>query len=494
MLFNKSSLYYANEIKNGNMSVLELTERTLQLIDQYNPELNAVIDRFDQYALDKARTYDKKLQEMHVDERKSLPPFFGVPLLLKDIGQHLEGTVNSSGSKLRKGLKAHFTDNSIRLAEDAGFIFVGRSNIPEYGLKIVSDSPYYGKVKNPVDLTRNPGGSSGGASAAVKAGIVPLATASDAGGSIRVPASDTGLIGLKPSRGRVAEGPGFYRPVNGMSTNLVVSKTVDETFEYLKAVQLYQSSHPYRLKEIKEKTIEPLGKPLKIGVYTNEPLGRTMKPEAKETLEKTTQILKDLGHEVEIIDLDVNFKEVQHYYYQTMTVETGRLVLELETQAQEIHFEDVDPLTWATYKIAPLIPATDYARMTQWIDKTTEYMEELFNDIDVLLTPTASDVAAKNENLDYSSSMLEQIKNITEQENPFEVVKQAFDFYYQRGPYSQLFNFTGQPALSLPIYENKAGLPLGSQFVAPRGQEYLLLQLAKQIEDAGELKTEIVEL
>lgn len=215
MLFEKDAVHYSQAVKDGRMTSRQLVEETIENIEKLNPLLNAVIYKYYDSARERADFLDPKLSAMNEIEKENLSPFYGVPLLLKDIGQFWKGSVTSSGSKFLLDQVAEHTDTAVQMTHDAGLIFIGRSNIPEFGLKTVSDSKYFGPVRNPVHLDYNPGGSSGGAAAAVKSGMVPLATASDAGGSIRVPASDTGLIGLKPSRGRVAEGPSFYRPVNG---------------------------------------------------------------------------------------------------------------------------------------------------------------------------------------------------------------------------------------------------------------------------------------
>lgn len=184
MIFEKDAVYYGEKIKHGELTVSELVETTIENIEKLNPTLNAVTFKFYDKALEIAETYDARLQKMTTVKRDKLSPFYGVPLLLKDLGQPVKGTLFSSGSALLQEKEATQTNNVLQLAQDAGFIFIGRSNISEFGLKTVSDSKHFGLVKNPVDLSRNPGGSSGGAAAAVKSGMVPLATGSDAGGSI----------------------------------------------------------------------------------------------------------------------------------------------------------------------------------------------------------------------------------------------------------------------------------------------------------------------
>lgn len=211
---------------------------------------------------------------------------------------------------------------------------------------------------------------------------------------------------------------------------------------------------------------------------------------------ETVSILKGLGHHVEETIQEFDGNEVMKAYYICMTVETGKIIRKLEQSGTPIHFEDVDPLTWATYQTAPQIPAFDFSDVAEYQDLLFEYMETFFQSYDLLLTPAVSDVVAKNEDLIYPDDLFDKIRTIGDHCYPVmvDILYEAFDFTYLRTSYSQLANLTGQPALSLPVYENKYGLPLGSQFMAKRGDEYLLLQLAKQLEDRGHLKSGIARL
>lgn len=211
---------------------------------------------------------------------------------------------------------------------------------------------------------------------------------------------------------------------------------------------------------------------------------------------ETVSILKGLGHHVEETIQEFDGNEFMKAYYICMTVETGKIIRKLEQSGTPIHFEDVDPLTWATYQAAPQIPAFDFSDVAEYQDLLFEYMETFFQSYDLLLTPAVSDVVAKNEDLIYPDDLLDKIRTIGDHCYPVmvDILYEAFDFTYLRTSYSQLANLTGQPALSLPLYENKYGMPLGSQFMAKRGDEYLLLQLAKQLEDRGHLKSGIARL
>ncbi|MGX7092359.1 amidase family protein [Hutsoniella sourekii] len=495
MLFKDDAYAIGQAIQRGELTSEAVTEQTLANIEQLNPHLNAVIASYPQSALKQAKRLDQALGRMSSQERETLSAFYGVPLLLKDIGQYWRGTVTASGSGLLINQVAQETDTSIQMASQAGMVFVGRSNIPEFGLKTVSDSKYFGPVKNPVNLEYNPGGSSGGAAAAVKSGMVPLATGSDAGGSIRVPASDTGLIGLKPSRGRIAEGPGFYRPVNGLATNLLMAKSVRDVFYYLKELQADQVTSMNRLPLITSAHLDKINRPLKIAYTRQEPRDRQAHPDASAALDLAIQILSDLGHDLQEVHLAIDGNQVLEAYYTVMTLETGKIIHHIKKQGYEINFDQVDPLTWVTYRMAPNLSAFSLSDFNAYQDLLVEYMENFYLNYDILLTPTTNGPAIRNCDLAYPTDLLQAIHEMgnLSAKDQWQVTKQAFDYTYLRTSYSQLMNITGQPALSLPIYQNQEGLPQGIQLASKRGGEYILLQLAQQIEEAGHLHSQIVD-
>ena len=208
----------AEAVRLKKVSPLELVTETIQRAHTLNPSLNAIV--YEQYeeALEKAKNFKLTNQ-----------PFAGVPIFLKDLGQEQKGSICTYGSRLFKDVKSAQTDNFVKRLEELGFIIMGRTNTPEFGFKTVSDAALHGPVRNAVNFERNAGGSSGGAAAVVASGITPIAAASDGGGSIRIPASHNGLIGLKPSRGRVIVGPGSYRGWNGATVHFSLTKTARDT-------------------------------------------------------------------------------------------------------------------------------------------------------------------------------------------------------------------------------------------------------------------------
>src|SRR5699024_5544212 len=297
MLFKHDATYYANQVKKGDISVTELVQASLENIKNLNPKLNAVTSVQESYALNLANEMDEHLVTLSDEEKEALPPFYGVPILLKDLGQNQKGMVSTSGSKLFSENVAlendHFTESII----NAGFVILGRTNVPEFGFKGISDSQTTGPVQSPFKTGYNPGGSSGGAAAAVKAGIVPIATASDGGGSIRIPANYSGLIGLKPSRGRIKVGPMSYRSWQGASINFAITKSVADTWSLLKAIQVEQYESPFMIQKIKEYELTTHDSSLRIayslnGSFTDNELPQKALTAILDTINK----LEKMGH------------------------------------------------------------------------------------------------------------------------------------------------------------------------------------------------------
>ena len=493
MIFNQDASYYGQAIKNGDYRCTDLVEAVLENTKHFNSKLNAITETYPDSALQQAKKMDQCLAQMDAKTRQTLSPFYGVPYLLKDLGQFYQGHPTTAGSSLLLKSISQHTDRSLQQGLDAGLIYWGRSNVPEFGLKTVSDSKYFGKVNNPMNLSYNPGGSSGGAAAAVKAGIAPIAAASDAGGSIRVPASDTGLIGLKPSRGRIAQGPNRYRPVNGLATSLVVSRSVRDVFHSLKTFQANQKTAIHHLPLIEAPTLESLEKTLKIAYSYQHPRGLDTDPEAIIAMKKTLNTLKNLGHKVIEIDLPVDYEAVMEAYYTIMATETGQLVRQIEQNQTTIEFDQLDPLTWVTYQFAPNVPASAYIKFSAQQDLWVETMQTLHQTYDLYLTPTCSSPAVNNTDLVYPEELLSEIHQMDQlnYEAQWDVTKKAFDFTYLRTSYCPLLNITGQPGISLPVHETDKGLAMGVHFAAAIGEEYRLLQIANSLEEVGLLHTDI---
>lgn len=496
MLFTEDATYYADLVKNKKISCLKLVEYAIDNAIKLQPILNCITITWFDKALCQAKKMDRQLQYLTEDERQKLPPFYGVPTLLKDLTEFWEGTVTSNGCALMRDKVSSRTDAYVQKVLEMGFLPIGRSNVSEFGLKTVADSNAFGAVCLPQDITRNPGGSSGGAAAAVKAGIVPIAMGSDAGGSIRVPAGYTGLIGLKPSRGRIASGPGIYRGFNSLSTQFALAKSVRDVFTMLKNASVYSPYAMCSLPTIKEEKIQSLTKPLKIAYSVQSLSDEPTSSDAIKAIKSIVSYLKAMGHEVIEDAPAIDIVKLFHFYYTTCLVETGRNLANFKDQSDRVLCKALGDLAWLSYKIGPQISAYEYSGMLKDQDILIEQNAKFYQNYDLFLTPTTISVAKKQTECALPQTLKNLLSNLQSMSirEQRDVAIQAFDNTYRWTPFTHLMNLTGDPAISLPVYETINGLPIGVQISSLKGNEYRLLQVAKDFEEHGLLKTHIVSL
>ena len=497
MLFEKDATFYARKIRKHEMTASELVEAALENIERLNPKLNAVIHVQAEEARAKAAGFDLELIGMSAEECENLPPFYGVPILLKDLGQSEAGQPNSSGAKLMDGFVAQDSDNFVRQVLNGGFIVVGRTNVPEFGFKNETDSELLGYAKAPFDENLNAGGSSGGAAAALKAGIVPIVTASDGGGSIRIPASFNGLIGLKPSRGRTPIGPGSYRGWQGASIHFALTKSVRDTWAMLKVMQIEQFDAPFVLPEIKEETLELLHRPLKFAYSFVSPIGGEVTETAKKTVKLALDALQELGHETVEKTPETDGIRAMQTYYQVNGVETAAMMASIETGSNRpITLDDMETMSWALYRSGLKISGVDYSNVLAYWDTLTAQMEAFFDEYDALILPSTNGPAFSNGHFKRTDELNKKLENIDDFDSAEQqrLIWEMFEKSLDYTPFTQQQNLTGQPAISLPLFETADGLPVGTQIWTRKGAETLLLQIAKQLEDKGLLHTNIHEM
>ena len=273
----------AEAVQNKTVSPRELVETTIREAERTNPKINAIV----------SQRYEKAIEEAET-RNFSGKPFSGVPIFLKDLGQEQAGEPSTAGSRLFTSYHAMETDNYVKKLEELGFIILGRSSTPEFGFKNISDAQIHGPVNLPDDVRRNAGGSSGGAAALVSSGISPLAPASDGGGSIRIPASFNGLIGLKPSRGRIPVGPGSFRGWQGASVQFALTKSVRDTKCLLYHMQTCQMESPFILPKLDKDSLGQPVRPLKIAFLTVSPIGGKVSESAIKATKKAARALESL--------------------------------------------------------------------------------------------------------------------------------------------------------------------------------------------------------
>lgn len=485
MIETHDALGQAALLKTRQVSAKELVSASIERIETLNPKLNAVVSTQYEQAMTAADRLDQSGQ--------FALPFAGVPILLKDLGQAQAGQLATSGSRLFADYRAQTTDNIVKRLEELGFIVLGRTNVPEFGFKNISDSRLHGVVNNPRDLTRNAGGSSGGAAAAVAAGLVSLAGASDGGGSIRIPASFNGLIGLKPSRGRVPVGPTSFRGWQGASSHFALTKSVRDTKNLLWHLQTCQLEAPFPLPTLTEQSLfNHKRQPLTIGYYLPSPVGTAMTAEAQEAVLQTVQALRDLGHEViELTTYPVDAIALLKSYYLMNSVETAQMFDEIAAGlGRDLTPDDMEMMTWAIYRSGLTIPARVYSKTLQDWDQFSHQMAVFHQTYDLLLTPTVADVAPKHGQLTPHEAVRQRLSQMDtySMADQQDLIWEMFAPALEVTPITAHANLTGQPAISLPTYERADGLPIGIQLMAAKGREDLLLQIAEQLEQTGAIK------
>lgn len=467
----------AQAVTNKEISAVELVENAIQTVKRLNPRLNAVVHLQEERALLQAR-----------EACLANKPFSGVPLLLKDLGQNQKGEPSTSGARLLKKSIQKENDFLVSRLESLGFIIIGRTNTPEFGFKNITDSHLWGNAVNPIDLNRNAGGSSGGAAAAVASGMVPIAMASDGGGSIRIPASFTGTIGLKPSRGRIIVGPTNYRGWQGASVHFAITKTLRDTQRLLEALQVEQFESPFILPKLSSKMLKKNNpSKLKIAYHEHPPISTAVSSQAaKQALRQTLKILESMGHIIEEVEWPINGEALMQSYYMMNCVETSVMMTDIERLVgRKLVKEDMEPLSWAIYRSGEKVLAKDYATTLKKWDDWSAVMHRFHQQYDLFVTPTTSDVAPliiPNKLHPQFATSFDQIEELSFKQQQ-QLIWDLFESSLTLTPFTQLANITGQPALSLPLYQTEKGLPIGVQFMAAKGREDLLLQLGKALKE-----------
>jgi amidase len=483
----------AELVRRGDVSPAELVDAAIERAERVNGELNAIIHPLYERASEQAR---QKLPD---------GPFRGVPILFKDLMCAVEGDPYHEGMQFLKdaGWRSRHTDNLAKRYLDAGFVCIGRTNTPELGLVPTTEPRAHGATRNPWDTGRTPGGSSGGSAAATAAGIVPLAHANDGGGSIRIPASCCGLVGLKPSRGRTSLGPDFDELSTLLNVELCVSRTVRDTAGALDAVWRpfpgdTVIAPPPRRPFTEEVGADP-GR-LRIGVVTDNLLGESqVEPACVTAVDETARLLESLGHHVEI-EHPKSFDDAAVVAHFT-TLWSSTLLYNFRyweaRVGREITEADVEPLTWTLADIGRHASALQLLEAYHACNDFAVATAQWWDDHDLLLTPTLGQAPVPLATFDTP-------------DEPFLGFVRAADFV----PFTPTFNITGQPAISLPLHWSDDGLPAGAasgrepgipasserdqqastggpfglpvgvQLVAAYGREDVLLRVASQLEQA----------
>ena len=450
----------ATLVRNGDVSASELLDAAVARCAERNPAINAVVIDLEKEA------------RAAIDAGLPDGPLRGVPFLIKDLHLLYQGTRTSYGSRLFEGLVADHDSELVARYKRAGLVTFGKSASPEFGLTATTESAIFGDTRNPWQLDRSAGGSSGGASAAIAAGILPAANASDGGGSIRIPASCCGLFGLKPTRGRTPMGPDAGEGWSGMSCVHAITRSVRDNAALLDATHGADSGAPYRAPEPDRPYLEEVAADpgrLRIAVQRAPWNGVDQHRDCATAIEDAATLLTELGHEVEDANFDIDYPTLAPATDVLMTANLRVLVDDrLAKLGRSLREDDLEFLTQKMYAAAAKRTAEDYARGVRRIHAATRKVDAQFERYDVILSTT---MAAPPLPLGSISLSNEDLAAYTR-----DIMKTV--------GYTQLFNASGHPAASVPLYWNEAGLPIGIQIAGRFGDEATLFRLSGQLERA----------
>jgi len=462
---NYDAVGLADLVRKKQVTARELLDEAIMRTGKVDPQINAVVVKHYDYA------------QRQIDRGLPGGPFTGVPFLLKDL-EFLEGTRTTSGANIYMD---HIADRTSTLAHrflDAGLTIFGKSSTPEFGLMPTTESRLFGPTRNPWNLEHSSGGSSGGAAAAVAARIVPLAHASDGGGSIRIPASASGVFGLKPSRARNPVGPERGEGWSGFSCGHVLSISVRDSAAMLDAIHGPEPSSPYMAPTPERPFAEEVGRDpgrLRIAFSDRSPYGDPIETEIAAAVREIAAMLDGLGHHVEE-RAPVLAADPAVVMTAIISAHTGLAMRLAERQfSRAMTDSDMEILTLATAHNARKATGIDYVAAQLSAFKISRGLATFFEGCDVFLCPTLCSPPLRIGELNPMSRDLSHISPILRRYIPA----------------TSMFNMSGQPAMSVPLAWNSAGLPLGMMFAARFGDEATLFRLAAQLEQERPWKQQL---
>jgi amidase len=451
----------AGLVRRGEVSPRELAEAAIARIEAVNPKLDAVI-----------RTrFDAARREAEGD----LPdgPFRGVPILFKDIGCTVAGEPTAFGLGPLRDLAFPVTSYLAEQFRSAGFVPLGRTNVPELGTTVTTEPRSFPPARNPWDPGHSTGGSSGGSAAAVAAGMVAVAHANDGGGSIRIPASECGLVGLKPTRGRVSQGPLVGEAWAGGVIDGAVTRTVRDAAGVLDVISKPMPGDPYYAPPLPRPLAQEVGTDpgrLRIGVLGRPGLeGYLDDPQCRVAVASSARLLESLGHHVEESAPAAMFEEeILRHFNAIIAADVEATMRAFEMLlGRPIGDDEIEPRNAAYRRAGQELGAVAYLDSRAWFGMWARRMADWWNGHDLLLTPT---LGAPPPQLGWFTAA-----------GPEQEGARIASFI----PYTAQFNLTGQPAISLPLHWTPGGLPVGVQLVAAYGREDMLIRVASQLEQAA---------
>ena len=485
------ALGLADLVRRRQLSPAELVEEAIARSERVNPKLGAVITTL----YDDARRIAGTPIATGSAVGPFAAPFAGVPFLVKDIYCDMAGVPAQSSSRYLVGYKPARDATVVERFRKAGLITFGRTNTPELGLLPVTEPELHGPTKNPWNPTLTPGGSSGGAAAAVAAGIIPLAHANDGGGSIRIPASCCGLFGMKPTRARTPAGPDHSQLWNGFTITHAVSRSVRDSAALLDAIAGPEPTSPYWAPPPTRPFLEEVGAPpgrLRIALTKRPQVtsAAALHPDCAAAVDDTARLLAELGHHVEEADPDVDADAFARDFFTLVCVETAAFLARAQTVlGRRPRRGELESATAITALLGRQRSAVEAARARERLEAIARKTLTFFERYDLLLSPTLAlpppplgalkprglEAFGQELLLGLHLGFLLRIPGVIDAS-----VRRVFSFI----PFSPLANVTGQPAMTVPLHWNDGGLPIGSQLVARFGDEATLFRVAAQLESA----------
>jgi len=452
----------AKLVRDGEVTARELADTALKVIDQFEGELSALVNVFREEA------------EALPQDAKPEGAFGGVPFIIKDCVIMMEGKPVRDGSRLCAGLTAPYDSAMMKKFRTAGVTVVGLSKAPEFGYNANTAPVAFGAVHNPWRRGLSPGGSSGGSAAAVAAGYVPIAHGTDGGGSIRIPASACGLVGLKPTRGRTPMGPDFGEALFGMASDGVLSRSVRDTAAMLDCMSGSAPGDPYVIAPMSKDVMSQLDaapKGLRIAVAPSPPWAPPPEAGIAELVAETGRLLAELGHHVEEDSPSFDVAGLSESISTAWVVgETAWIKAMAHWAGREPGPDNLERCMWNIYREGLQLGAVEATSLILGgFNAACRSAGQFFEAYDFLVTPTLARLPLPIEHLDQNADLTS---------------RQWWDRLFDYLPYTPLFNVTGQPAISLPLGESADGLPIGVQIAGRFGDEARLLRLARSLEQA----------
>jgi amidase len=446
-------------VAKGEVGAKEVLETAIARAEEVNPTINAIVHK----------QYEQARRAAAAGPGDG--PLKGVPFLIKDLGFYETGEPATFGSSLFAGFVADHDSAYVRRCKAAGLVVMGRSSSPEFGLSPNTEPRLYGSCRNPWNLAHSAGGSSGGAAAAVIAGILPMAHATDGGGSIRIPAAQCGLFGLKPTRGRISMAPDVGEGWGGLSAGHVLNRSVRDSALMLDVTAGLEPGDPYAAPTPERPFVEAIGRPparLRIALMRGDHRGGRLHPECLAAVEGAAKLCQSLGHTVEEADPGLDLAALRPMNAAIAATNTARaLGARWKALGREPNAKDIEAVTWAVYNRGLKVSGVAYVEAIAAVHAMGRKLARFLSSFDVILSTTVPAPPPKLGHFDMNGDVETFTARVTE--------------YLSITP---LHNATGTPAMSVPLHWTADGLPVGVHFAGRYGEEATLLRLAVQLEAA----------